>query len=83
MYYYYRRTKEKRSDSLSKGRTVNYKQGYMIVISGKFYEVAEGRKIVYFGKLKHKPTVQEIWNKTVRLEQEEQIERRRQRNRTN
>ena len=83
MYYYYRRTKEKRSGSLSKGRTVNYKQGYMIVISGKFYEVAEGRKIVYFGKLKHKPTVQEIWNKTVRLEQEEQIERRRQRNRTN
>ena len=54
----------------------------MIVISGKFYEVAEGRKIVYFGKLKHKPTVQEIWNKTVRLDQEEQIERRRQRNRT-
>lgn len=68
---------------MGKGRTVNYKQGYMIIINGKFYEVADGRRIIYYGKLRHKPTVQEVWNKTVRVDMEEQIERRRQRNRTN
>ena len=62
-------------------RTVYYKQGYKIVIKDKFYELSDGRKLLYFGQLRHRPTLQEIWNKTIALDQEEErIER--QRNRT-
>ena len=62
-------------------RTVHYKQGYKIVIKDKFYELSDGRKLLYFGQLRHRPTPQEIWNKTIALDQQEaQIER--QRNRT-
>ena len=43
------------------------------MISGKFYEVADGKRILYFGELRHKPTPQEIWNKTI-VTQEEIIE---------
>ena len=51
------------------------------MISGKFYEVSDGKRILYFGELRHKPTPQEIWNKTIGT-QEEIIETR-QRTRTN
>lgn len=63
-------------------RTVHYKQGYKIVIKDRFYELSDGRKLLYFGQLRHRPTPQEIWNKTIGWEhqQEERIER--QRNRT-
>lgn len=62
-------------------RTVHYKQGYKIVIKDKFYELSDGKRLLYFGQLRHRPTLQEIWNKTIALDQqEEQIER--QRNRT-
>ena len=53
-------------------RKVHYKQGYKIVINEKFYELSDGRKLLYFGQLRHRPTPQEVWNKTIRLEQEEE-----------
>ena len=53
-------------------RKVNYKQGYKIVINEKFYELSDGRKLLYFGQLRHRPTPQEVWNKTIGLEQEEE-----------
>ena len=53
-------------------RKVHYKQGYKIVINEKFYELSEGRKLLYFGQLRHRPTPQEVWNKTIGLEQEEE-----------
>lgn len=62
-------------------RVVHYKQGYKIMISGKFYEVSDGKRILYFGELRHNPTPQEVWNKTIGT-QEEIIETR-QRTRTN
>ena len=61
-------------------RTLHYKQGYKIVIKDKFYELSDGRKLLYFGQLKHRPTPQEVWNKTIVLDQqEERIERQKAR----
>lgn len=51
-------------------RIIHYRQGYKIVINNKFYEVSDGKTITHFGELRHKPTLQEVWNKTVGLEQE-------------
>ncbi len=52
-------------------RAVHYRQGYKIVITNKFYEVSKGNRITHFGELRHKPTLQEVWNKTIGLEQGE------------
>lgn len=52
-------------------RQVSYKQGYKIVICGKFYEVTDVKRVLYFGNLSYVPTVNEVWNKTVGLEQEQ------------
>lgn len=51
-------------------RIIHYRQGYKIVINNKFYEVSDGKMITHFEELRHKPTLQEVWNKTVGLEQE-------------
>lgn len=49
-------------------RQVSYKQGYKIVICGKFYEVSDTRRILHYGNLSHTPTIQEVWNKTIGLQ---------------
>lgn len=49
-------------------RQVAYKQGYKIVICGKFYEVADTKRILHYGKLSHTPTAQEVWNKTIGMQ---------------
>ncbi len=54
-------------------RIIHYRQGYKIVINNKFYEVSDGKIITHFGELRHKPTLQEVWNKTVGMEQEERL----------
>lgn len=54
-------------------RIIHYRQGYKIVISNKFYEVSDGKTITHFGELRHKPTLQEVWNKTIGLEKEERL----------
>lgn len=65
-------------------RIVHYKQGYKIVITGRFYEVSDGKALTHFGELRHNPTLQEVWNKTIGLEQqEERSETNRRRTRTN
>ena len=53
-------------------RKVHYKQGYKIVIKDKFYEVSSGNRVLHFGELRHRPTPQEVWNKTIGLEQQEE-----------
>lgn len=53
-------------------RTVHYKHGYKIVITGRFYEVSDGKALTHFGELRHHPTLQEVWNKTIGLEQQEE-----------
>lgn len=57
-------------------REVAYKQGYKIVIHGKFYEVSDVKRILHYGNLSHTPTIQEVWNKTIGLEQQEQMRSR-------
>ena len=52
-------------------RTVHYKYGYKIVIRNKFYELSAGKKVLFYGELKHRPTPLEVWNKTIGLNQEE------------
>ena len=49
-------------------RQVAYKQGYKIVICGKFYEVSDTRRILHYGNLSHAPTIQEVWNKTIGIQ---------------
>lgn len=65
-------------------KIVHYKQGYKIVITNKFYEVSDGKALTHFGELRHKPTLQEVWNKTIGLkQQEERIAANRRRTQTN
>lgn len=64
-------------------RIVHYKQGYKIIINNKFYELIDGKTVLYFGELKHRPTVQEVWNKTIGLNQQEVINENRRRIRVN
>lgn len=64
-------------------RTVHYRQGYKIIINNKFYELIDGKTVLYFGELKHRPTVQEVWNKTIGLNQQEVVNENRRRIRAN
>ena len=57
-------------------RIVHYKQGYRIIICDKFYEVISGNRVLYFDELRHRPTVQEVWNKTIGLQEEENARHR-------
>ncbi len=54
-------------------REVHYKESYKIVITGKFYEVISGKKVLFYGELKHRPTVQEVWNKTIGLYRNQEV----------
>lgn len=51
-------------------REVHYKQGYRIIICNGFYEVVNGKYVEFYGEIT-KPTLQSVWNRTVRLKQEE------------
>ena len=48
-------------------RTIHYREGYKIVITDKFYELSDGKTALYYGELRHRPTVQAVWNKTIGL----------------
>lgn len=58
-------------------RIVHYRQGYKIVITNNFYELSDGKRVLYFDELRHRPTLQEVWNKTIGYDQEERSERKR------
>lgn len=53
------------------------------MINNKFYEVLDGKTITHFGELRHKPTLQEVWNKTIGLNQEKENAENRRRTKTN
>lgn len=66
-------------------RTVHYKEGYKIVITNKFYEVSDGKTLMYFGESRKIPTVQEVWSKTIgllKIQEDTAVENRR-RSKTN
>lgn len=48
-------------------RIVHYRESYKIVITDKFYEISDGKTVLYYDQLRHRPTVQEVWNKTIGL----------------
>ena len=54
-------------------REVHYKESYKIVITGKFYEVIGGNRVLYYDELSHRPTVQEVWNKTIGLYRSQEV----------
>lgn len=54
-------------------RVVHYREGYKIVITDKFYELSDGKTVLYFGELRHRPTVQEVWNKTIGLYRSQEV----------
>lgn len=55
-------------------REVHYKQGYRIIISNGFYEVVNGRCVEFYGQMS-RPTLQSVWDRTVRVQQAEEYER--------
>lgn len=51
-------------------RAVHYRQGYRIEIRNRFYEVSDGKIMMHFGEMRHIPTLQEVWNRTIGLNKE-------------
>lgn len=51
-------------------KLTGYKNGYRIQIIDEFYEVIDGRRVLYFGKCRKNSTIQEVVNKTIDLNQE-------------
>lgn len=51
-------------------KMAGYKNGYRIQIIDGFYEVIDGRRVLYFGKCRKNNTIQEVVNKTIDLNQE-------------
>ena len=64
-------------------REVHYREGYKIVITGKFYELSDGKTVLYFDELRHKPTSQEVWNKTIGLYRGQEVIPNARRTKTN
>lgn len=51
-------------------KLTGYRNGYRIQIIDGFYEVIDGRRVLYFGKCRKNSTIQEVVNKTIDLNQE-------------
>lgn len=52
-------------------KLIGYRNGYRIQIVDGFYEVIDGKKVLYFGKCRKNSTLQEVVNKTIDMNQEE------------
>lgn len=50
-------------------KKIGYRQGYRITIRDCFYEVTEGKRVLYFGECRKNSTIQEIANQTILLNQ--------------
>lgn len=48
-------------------KQIGYRQGYKITIRDCFYEVIDGKRVLYYGKCRRSSTIQEIANKTIAL----------------
>ena len=53
-------------------KQIGYRHGYRITIRDCFYEVTEGRRVLYFGECRKNSTIQEIVNKTILLNQNQE-----------
>lgn len=52
-------------------RLDGFRRGYYIRIIDNFYEVADGNKVVYFGRCSDDSTIDEIAKKTILLKRED------------
>lgn len=52
-------------------KQIGYRHGYRITIRDCFYEVTEGKRVLYFGECRKNSTIQEIVNKIILINQEE------------
>ena len=50
-------------------KQIGYRQGYKIIIRDCFYEVTEGKRVLYYGNCRKNSTIQEIANTTILLNQ--------------
>lgn len=48
-------------------RRTGYKRGYKITIRNGFYDVIDGKRVVYYGKCRRNSTINEIANRTILL----------------
>lgn len=53
-------------------KLTGYRKGYKIQIINGFYEVIDGRRVLYFGKYRKNSTIQEVVNKTIDFNQEKE-----------
>lgn len=53
-------------------KLTGYRKGYKIQIINGFYEVIDGRRVLYFGKCRKNSTIQEVVNKTIDFNQEKE-----------
>lgn len=51
-------------------KLTGFRNGYRVQIIDGFYEVIDGRKVLYFGKCRKNSTIQEVVNKTIDMNQE-------------
>ena len=58
----------KREESEDMRRQVAYKQGYKMVICGKFYEVSDTKRVLHYGNLTYNPTFDEVWEMIVEMQ---------------
>lgn len=56
-------------------KRIGYRNGYRIQIKDCFYEVVDGKKCLFFGYCRKNSTIQEIANKTI-LQEVQENERR-------
>lgn len=56
-------------------KITGFKKGYYIRIIDGFYEVIDRNRSVYFGECRKNSTIQEIANKTILLNQEDENDR--------
>ena len=50
-------------------KQIGYRQGYKITIRDCFYEVIDGKRVIYYGNCRKNSTIQEIANKTILVNQ--------------
>lgn len=64
-------------------KITGFKKGCYIRIIDGFYELIDEKTVLYFGELKHRPTVQEVWNKTIGLYRSQEVTTNARRTKTN
>lgn len=57
-------------------KRIGYRNGYRIQIKNGFYEVTSGKRVYHYGYCHKNSAIQEIANKTIMLDDDEDAEQR-------